>query len=441
MAVKKKRSLDIWILTACAVICSLYAIVYKGYGMFTPEQEPILQGFDDSFYYFWLRSTVIDGDVDFSNDLEMANTIDSATKEFVLNGSRTNKGLLPNKYPVGWALANLPFFLIAHAISLVAGLPLTGFEPIYFIFIWIGQLGYTLSSLFLTVKIISRFVPINTAWLGMLLVWLSSPLLYYQTAQVSLSHNTVYFFTLFIYYLTFKIIDNEHNWSDWLGLGFFSGFLIITRYTAIVYLIFPALVILKYLFSKSPVGNKWKQLALFIVPSLAMVSVQLLAWKMLYGTGLVYTYEGERFDFLHPQIGPILFSHYHGLFNWHPLIFVGLIGLFYYAITKKSVPLSWFFSFIAIVYINASWHSWWFGSSFGNRAFESSIFFAMLGYALLIEKYNKYRFISLTLYLIATLACMWNIILLSLYLTQLIARDLPVSYHERGEAILKLLGF
>ena len=77
MTVKKKRPFDIWILTACAVICSLYAIAYKGYGMFTPEQEPILQGFDDSFYYFWLRSTVIDRDVDFFNELEMANVVNT----------------------------------------------------------------------------------------------------------------------------------------------------------------------------------------------------------------------------------------------------------------------------------------------------------------------------------------------------------------------------
>jgi hypothetical protein len=440
MTVKKKRPFDIWILTACAVICSLYAIAYKGYGMFTPEKEPILQGFDDSFYYFWLRSTVIDRDVDFFNELEMANTIDSVTKEFVLNGSRTSTGLLPNKYPVGWAIANLPSFLLAHIISLIAGLPATGFEPIYFIYIWIGQLIYTVIGLFLSVKIISRFVPINTAWLGMLFVWLSSPLLYYQTARVSLSHNTVYFLTLTIFYLTFKIIDNTQNWRAWFGLGFFSGFLIITRSTAVTYLIFPALVIIKYLFSDSPGSQKWKRLALFIIPSLAMVFVQLLAWKLLYGTWIIYTYEGESFDFLHPQIGPILFSHFHGLLNWHPLLSVGLIVFILYTFTKKSIPKSWIISFIAIVYINASWHSWWFGSSFGHRAFESSIFFAMLGYALLLDKYEKNWFITQSLYLVANLACVWNLILLSLYFTQLIARDSPVSYSERWEAVLKLLG-
>ena len=435
------RPFDVWILTVCAVICSLYAIVYKGYGMFTPEQEPILQGFDDSFYYFWLRSTVIDGDVDFSNDLDMANTVDSTTKEFILDGSRTSKGLLPNKYPVGWAITCLPFFLIAHLISLVAGLPSTGFEPIYFIFIWIGQLGYTVTSLFLTVKIISRFVPMNTAWLGMLLVWLSSPLIYYQTARVSLSHNTVYFLTLFIYYLTFKIIDHAQGWRAWFGLGFFSGLLIISRNTAIAYLIFPALVVIKYLFSDNPGVQKWRKLAIFLIPSLTMVFVQLLAWKLLYGTWLIYTYEGERFNFLNPKLGPILFSHYHGLFNWHPLLFVGVIGFIFYTFKEKSIPKSWMISLIAIITINASWHSWWFGSSFGNRAFESSIFFAMLGYALLIDKSTKYRFITLSLYFIATLACVWNLILLSLYFTQLIARDIPVSYSERWEAVLKLCGF
>ena len=440
MTVKKKHAFDLWVLTACAVICSIYTITYKGYGMFTSENEPILQGFDDSFYYFWLRSVVIDRDVDFFNELEMTNTIDSETKEFILDGSRTSTGLLPNKYPIGWALANLPFFIFAHLISLVVGLPSTGFEPIYFIFIWVGQLIYTVISLFLTVKVISRFVPTYTAWLGMLFVWLSSPLLYYQTAQVSLSHNTVYFLTLIIFYLTFKIIDNNQHCNRWFLLGFFSGFLIITRITAATYLIFPALVIIKYIFSDNPRSQKWKQFTLFISPSLAMIFMQLLAWKLLYGTWIVYTYEGESFDFAHPQIGPILFSHYHGLFNWHPLLFVGMVVFIYFSLTKKFIPKSWIISFIFIVYINASWHSWWYGSSFGHRAFESSIFFAMLGFALLLDKNKKNWIITQSLYLLANVTCIWNLILLSLYFTHLIGRNSPISYNERWEAVLNLIG-
>lgn len=436
---KKDTPYGIWILTVCAVICALYAVVYKGYGMFTPEQEPILQGIDDSFYYFWLRSIVIDGDLDFYNELEMANTIDAETKEFVLNGSRTRNGLLPNKYPMGWAVASLPFFIFAHLISLVVGLPSTGFEPIYFIFIWIGQIGYSVTSLYLALKIISRYMPVNRAWMSMLLIWLSSPLLYYQTARVSMSHSTVFFLTILIYYLTFKILDKVSCWRHWLGLGFFSGLLVITRNTAVVYLIFPAVVIINYIISEIETRQKLNCLTVFLFPALITVFIQLLCWKILYSTWLIYTYEGESFNFLHPRIAKILFSHHHGLFNWHPLLIAGMAGLIFYTIKEKSIPKSWTVSLLTIIFINASWHNWWFGSSFGNRAFESSIFFAMLGFALLIDRNHKNRLFKISLYGLASIACVWNVILLTLYFKQLIARDIPVSYSDRWEALLKLI--
>jgi uncharacterized membrane protein len=35
----------------------------------------LLRGTDNTFYYFWLRSAMVDGDWDFANDLEACNTL------------------------------------------------------------------------------------------------------------------------------------------------------------------------------------------------------------------------------------------------------------------------------------------------------------------------------------------------------------------------------
>ena len=77
-------------------------------------------GWDTSFYYFWLRSVVLDGDVDFENDIQLADTIPTGQKRFArVELPRTKKDLIPNKYPVGWAVFHLPWFGLGHGSSLL----------------------------------------------------------------------------------------------------------------------------------------------------------------------------------------------------------------------------------------------------------------------------------------------------------------------------------
>src|SRR5215218_803629 len=120
-------------LTAVAVLLALCITVVVGgvawpaWDMFGSARRPMLQGWDDSFYYFWLPSVIIDHDVDFTNQLGHSGTIDPATRDIALTLPRTTTGLVESKYPPGWAVGSLPFFLIAHAFSPPGS---TGFEPV-----------------------------------------------------------------------------------------------------------------------------------------------------------------------------------------------------------------------------------------------------------------------------------------------------------------------
>ena len=65
---------------------------------------------------------------------------------------------------------------------------------------------------------------------------------------------------------------------------------------------------------------------------------------------------------------------------------LGLIGFFWWVLrTRKLMAWCFLASALLYFYLNASWSCWWFGASFGARAFESVTLFAMLGAAWLLQ--------------------------------------------------------
>jgi len=118
-----------------------FAAVSKGFYLFSDERvEPLIQGADDTHYYLWLRSWVIDGDVSFSNDLMYTPFMDGNAKVQVMRKTPTDTGLVPNKYPVGWAVVNLPPFWLVYQWSQWSGAEFDGFEPRFQAAIWVWQL-------------------------------------------------------------------------------------------------------------------------------------------------------------------------------------------------------------------------------------------------------------------------------------------------------------
>ncbi|HTO03810.1 MAG TPA: hypothetical protein VL069_08920, partial [Opitutus sp.] len=172
------------ILVGLCIAVVVGGVAWPAWDMFGSARRPMLQGWDDSFYYFWLPSVVIDHDVDFTNQLAHSGTIDASMRDLALTLPRTATGLLENKYPPGWALSSLPFFLLADAVAPENS---TGFEPVYLISVWLGQLAYAIIGVWLATKILARYFPGPTAVIAALAGWLTSPMVYYQTARLSMS--------------------------------------------------------------------------------------------------------------------------------------------------------------------------------------------------------------------------------------------------------------
>ena len=116
-----------------------------------------VSGSDNSYYYFWLRAAMVRHDVDFARDVRECATMPEALRRTTLALERTPRGLLPNKYGVGWAVSSVPWYLLGSGASRVLGLSLDGYGPAYQTALFLGQLVYAVASLGLAWRIALLF--------------------------------------------------------------------------------------------------------------------------------------------------------------------------------------------------------------------------------------------------------------------------------------------
>ncbi len=405
-----------------------------------------LYGWDTSFYYFWLRSVVLDGDVDFENDIQLADTIPDDQKLFAQDHlRRTEKGLVPNKYPVGWAVFHLPWFLMGHGSSLLlekmgADVRTDGFGKVYERFMYVGSLCYAALALWLTYLLMRRFFDWEVSLLGLLCAWLSGMLIYYQLNQYGMAHSLTYLCLVSCFYWCFAIRDRPQLERNWLWLGLSVGLLLITRYQAGVYLLFPFVVAVVEILARRTTA---RAVAVCVLAMNGVVFLQLLAWKLLYGSWLVYSYTGEGFRWGDPEIAKSLFDPFHGLFYWHPIFLVGLCGLLGFVVSRRD-RLAWFIpvSVLGMIYVNAAWGTWWFGAAFGGRAYEGVTLFVCLGVGWLLQRSRTWNVgLQWGLKVLLLVLVVWNLGVLDVSVMNWktgINLEEPIRYGQFWQAIREL---
>jgi hypothetical protein len=109
----------------------------------------------------------------------------------------------------------------------------------------------------------------------------------------------------------------------------------------------------------------------------ALVSLQLTVWKLTSGHWLFDAYTDERFFFASPKPLAVLFSLRKGLFFWSPVTFLAVLGFVRLARKRPGLWIAIAPTLVLQLYLVSSWWCWWYGGSFGHRAFtEYAAFFA-----------------------------------------------------------------
>ncbi|MBN1902645.1 tetratricopeptide repeat protein, partial [Candidatus Sumerlaeota bacterium] len=205
-----------------------------------------------------------------------------------------------------------------------------------------------------------------------------------------------------LFFILWANTITERKTLDWILLGFLAGLMIMTRPQHIASLIaFP--IELAFKIKKSSFkGAEWKNevkgwLVFFFALIFAFIP-QIIFWKKIYGHAFSFP-KLEEMHWFNPSIAETLFSDYHGIFPWTPLVLLGFMGLLF-VWQKEKILASGLLAALAIqIYINSANEVWWAGGSFGNRRITEYAFPIMVGLAgLFDEKRRRFWIIPAVLF-------------------------------------------
>ncbi len=307
-----------------------------------------------------------------------------------------------NRYAIGPAVLNMPFFIIGHEIAKATeDHPAHGFSPIYKKSILIGCIFYVTLGLCFLRSILLRYYKDIVVALSILSLGVGSNLLYYTTIEGMMSHAYSFFLYSTLLWLTVKWIDDNKKLAL-LWIGLVMGLIACTRLPNLVVGLIPLLWGIK---GKDDIRNRfellWSQ-KFWIIGALALCVLgyapQMIYYKMKVGRFFVDSYPQSRFWFDQPLPHRVLFSFRNGWLIYSPLMGMGLIGFFFIRKFCKDAfwPLLSFF--IINLYVISSWWCWWYGGSFGMRALVETSALLSLTLAATIHvwihhKYWRYLFV------------------------------------------------
>ncbi len=288
------------------------------------------------------------------------------------------------KYPMGLAIVYAPFFFVGHLFSWMLGFPADGFSLPYQLSVALGCLLITITGIWFLRKILLKFFSEGVTAFTMVLVVLGTNYFELTAYDGALVHNVL--FTIYTLIIWFTIRWHEKpTWRISLLLGLLIGLAVIIRPTEIICALIP---IFWGVYDKETLVKKWKlvadariQVSGIILMALLVGSIQLIYWKVYAGSWLYYSYEpNEKLQWIAPWLWQVLFSFKKGWLIYTPMMVFALIGFFRLGSRYKPIFYAIFFFTVANILIVASWPTWWYGGSFGQRAVMQS--YAVLSFPL-----------------------------------------------------------
>ncbi len=367
------------------VIILIVTIVSSNLNWSRNHWKGILEA-DAKGYYAYLPAVVIYDDLNFGffDEIEKDKYYN---KNLFYNYRSSSNGKIINKYYCGTALAELPFFLVAHMSSYLLDYETDRYSKLYPILINIGAVFYLLLGLiYLNASMKKYEISERHRAITMFASLFGTNLFYYVVGESGMSHAYSFGFIAMFFYYALQYFSNLQK-KNILKLALLLGVIILIRpVNGLVVFVLPFAAgnydALKKGFFKLFENKLW--LLLSFCSLIAIVSIQLIIYKISTGSFFTYSYGNEGFNFLSPHIFDILFSYKKGLFLYTPLLLLSLFGGWFLWKSSRYKFYTWFGFFAIITYVFSSWWNWWYGGSFSSRVYVEyiSIFMILMGIAL-----------------------------------------------------------
>jgi hypothetical protein len=367
-----------WILCAVVLVFGIRKFVDGVDGWNRPINEPSADG---AYYYVYLPSLFLDGDLDFSNQYKV-------TKNWYrLRATPLRKP--GNVFGIGPAIFQAPAFLAGHAIAIATDDRRDGFSKWETGLVLSTSLAFSLGAVLLVARLVRRRVGDGPASvIGPLLAMFAGTLWYYSIRQPGYAHPYAAFATAWLIERWDASYDGDvpRSWKTWLHLGVAMGAAMLARPQLVLWGIVLVAAVVDDVRKRGELP--WKTLVVrWAIAGVAVVVVfspQLFAWKALYGSWYTVP-QGDGFmRWDDPAWLETLFSSRNGLFAWAPLYLPMLVGL---AFTTARLRLASLLlaGFLLQAIVNGAVWDWWAGGSFGGRRFDSAFVVFALGASALLH--------------------------------------------------------
>lgn len=366
---------------------------------------------DAKGYYAYLPATFIYHDLNFSffDTIEKYYFKENLQYDYRIN----NNGVFYDKYFAGTAVCQLPFFLIAHAITKIIDEQADGYSRLYPIMINIAGIFYLLIGLYFLKKLLQLY-QINKSIITASTIALTfgTNLFYYSFSEPGLSH--IYSFaTINVFFFILKKQTIAYKKSSLPIMAILLGLICLIRPINLMVLGFAPFIVgsandLKKIFNH--IFSDIPHLTIAICVGISIIAIQPFIYYVQTGNWWVEVYPGENFNWLNPHLLQILFSFKKGLFIYAPILLLIVLGFANLLKSNRFQFITVLFALLIVTYVLSSWHNWWYGGSFGSRVFVDfySIFALLISIGLQALISKTYRSIIYAFIVLCVMLCQFQ---------------------------------
>lgn len=398
---------------------------------------------DDTRIHAYLRSLIIDGDIDFFNEKGLWNRFDVTSTGYSL-------GFM---YAIGSCILWLPFFLAGHLIAHVYswfGYPVStdGYSFPYLVMTGIGSATYLFLGLIICYDLLSKFFSRWVALITVNVVWLGTYLPFYTFIRSRMAHANEFFMVCLTLYAWFHIRKKPDVPIFFFIFGIISGLLGLIRLDDLPILSFFAIDFLIILFKKYKLGdinavkNMLKGIIAFTIIFSLILSIPLICANIIWGNPLAIAGPGKRdqktgaenitpFRLIYKKVSrfeaknlwDFYFAKDKGLFLSSPFWFFALAGFYsFWGKDKYWAAILLIGLSFPLIFNTLSAST---GLEYGNRKTTSCLPFLAVGFAAFFDyaRINQHRWKNLSIFIIGITLILWQ------YL-QLIQHKVVMAYND-----------